>query len=287
MDSEYESTSTETASDSSSNVTLDDISSIASEVVGTGCRFLGVVIELGNNMTSLSEANLWQEGAATPLQFLLDQLDLSEKNIDWRCIAGSYALYCFETDVLCRPCRWKSGDIDIFHVCTYTKFIWCYFYPFLVRLWSKGFRIRFYSDETPVGGELVTPLKLMGYAVHDLKVVHKYDNMAVDALFDVNVSAITHEIERFSFLLNSDLSDTLEVVDNFDIDICKLRMVWPNGEDQYTISAPKPIRDNITMQKMTVTFRNVPGQNKQKTRKRKEKYERRGYNTITERSNDS
>jgi hypothetical protein len=108
MDSEYASTSTETASDSSSNVTLDDISSIASEVVGTGCRFLGVVIELGNNMTSLSEANLWQEGAATPLQFLLDQLDLSEKNIDWRCIAGSYALYCFETDVLCRPCHWNQ-----------------------------------------------------------------------------------------------------------------------------------------------------------------------------------
>ena len=205
MDSESESTTTQTVSDSSSDTTFNDDSSIASEVVVGRCRCLYVIIELGNNMTSLSEGNLWQEGAATPLQFLLDQLDLSENNIDWRCIAGSYALYCFETDMLCRPCHWKSGDIDIFHVCTYTEFLWRSFYPFLVRLWSRGFRIRFYSDEGPVGGELVTPLRLMGHAMHGLTAVNEYNNMAVDALFDVDVSAFTDEIECFSFLLNSDL----------------------------------------------------------------------------------
>jgi hypothetical protein len=127
----------------------------------------------------------------------------------------------------------------------------------------------------------------MGHATQGLTAVNEYNNMAVDALFDVNVSAITDEIKCFSFLLNSDLSDTLEVVDNFDIDVCKLRMIWPSGEDQYAIYAPTSISNNIMMRQMSVTFRHLQGQNEQKTRKRKEKYERRGYKTIAIRYSNS
>jgi hypothetical protein len=286
MDSESESISINTASSSSSVVASDDDSSIGSEVVVDGCRVLSVVIEIGSDM-ALPGRSIWQGEAETPIQFLLQQLDMSRNDKDWRCIAGSYALYCFETKVLARSCDWRSGDVDIFHVCTYTEFLWRSFYPFLARLWSWGFHIRLYSTATPPGGERISPLRLMGYAMQGITNADVYENMPVDALFDVDVSAITDEVECFSFLLNSDLSDTLEVVDNFDIDICQLRMIWPSGEDQYAIYAPTSISNNIMMRQMSVTFRHLQGQNEQKTRKRKEKYERRGYKTIAIRYSNS
>jgi len=279
MDSDSDSVSIRTVS-TASFFTNDDESVTGSDVILNTSRsqILNIELQEGDDMTLLDGTH-WQEQAETPLKFLLNQLNMSTNEKEWRCIAGSYALRCFETDVLGRRCDWRSGDVDVFHVCTYAEFLWYSFYPFLARLWNWGFHIVLHTVVNSPNGERVSPLTLMSYITRGITDEDDYGHVAVDALFDVDISTITDEVDYLSFLLNSNLSDTLEVVDDFDIDICQLRMIWPSGdEQQYAIYAPTSISNNIMMRQMTVTYRVT--QCEYRTRKRKEKYESRGYKTV-------
>jgi len=280
----FHSLSTETLSDEEFH-SFDDDSSFRSEMSVQGCRYLTVKIEEGNEMalTGMHENN-WRTVTDTPLHFLLQQLRMSQNEREWRCIAGSFPLWTYETNVLGRYCAWKSGDIDIFHVCTYTDFLWHSFYPFIVRLWEHGFNVIIYSAQRPPQGERVSPMMLMGYALQGIQEdADMYHNLPIDALFDVDVSSLTDEVDNFSFILKTNAEVTDDIINTFDINICQIQMIW-NEQELHTLYAPMSIQDDIIARNMRVTYtiteQEDDTQNMRRTQQRRRKYEHRGYNTI-------
>jgi len=190
----------------------------------------------------------------------------------------------YESIVLQRDIDWKPRDLDVYHAgMDYTDFTWKYFYPYLVTLYNRGFNITLFTPDHPYAGVLSTPAMVIGYAMSPLPVgcPEMYPNLSLRAIMDIDISALTDEIDSISFILHRDADDTTQIVDEFDINICRLRMIW-TLDDNFIFSKTCDLHAAIVNKIMAVFYGSRYVNDTATTRRtelRRLKYETRGYAT--------
>ena len=170
---------------------------------------------------------------------------------------------------------------SVFHAgMDYREFWSMYVYPFLVRLVFLGFRVILHSDDA-FNNQVISPDALFWYAMSlPLSPDNgNYRNLCIRAVVDIDITSICPSIGNLSLILHRSAQDTLEVVNEFDIDVCRIRMI----SDQLlntTFSAPYSVIAHVRNKQMLVIYRHVAPDDTEtsnRTHKRRQRYERRGY----------
>jgi len=261
---------------------VSDASEFSSNVRDHGLRHVRIKIQNGSQpgfdgQTMMRQV---QPMATTALDFILSALDMQRDNFESRCIAGSFALKAYEERILHRAVHWPANDIDVFHVaCTeLTEFTWNSVYPFLNWFYACGYEFILYDATYPEGTQ-VTPPTIMGYISSPESLQDPYPSLQLRAIVDIDVTSITNAVQKVSFLLHNHARTTKEIVDEFDIDICRLRMTW-NLDTGCQLYCTRAMSRHIVARQMNVIYRIFHRNDTATTRDtnvRVMKYTQRGY----------
>jgi len=262
---------------------VSEASEFSSQINDHGLRHVHIKIINGSEFgfDGLERIQQVQPRAATVLEFILSALGMQYDNFESRCIAGSYALKTYEERILHRNVAWPANDIDVFHVAStdITDFSWNSVYPFLHWFQVCGYEIILYDATYHPNGTHVTPATIMGYLASPDALGDAYPSLQLRAIVDVNVASITNEVQKVSFLLHNHARTTKEIVNAFDIDICRVRMTW-SLDDGYHLHSNQRMTRHIIERKMNVyyrTYHRYDSDTARDTSVRVRKYMQRGY----------